>query len=493
MKIVLLILISLCTICSVYSISFVKRFNNKNLYKIIKHEKNLLRFRQTTEDWFEQKLDNFHPTDSRTWFQRYFVESRYSKDGGPVFLSIGGEGPASPVWMSNGHWIDMAKKTGAFCFQLEHRYYGLSQPTKDVSKENLIYLSSEQALEDLSNFISSMKEKYNLQNRKWIVFGGSYPGSLALWSRLKYPHLIDGAVSASAPLTAMLDFSGYNVVVNNSISTLGSSECAKRIESASEYLLTLFNNNDLDTIRNLFNGHTCDVVTSFDRQFFQQSLADTIAEVVQYNRDNKAFESHGVQSMNISELCGKYFTGGDVNDGLNNLKHFRDTVVEITARNNQPCLDISYKKYLSEMTNSSWDAAPSMRQWMYQTCTEFGWFQTAYDTGLFRDFPLDFFLQQCQIMYGVDGKQIRKNIARTNTVYGGLKISGVLTNATLYNGLIDPWSSISYLDAGTKLPVQVVQDTAHCAIMYPSSQKDSSGLVRARKEVEDLVYKWLGV
>ena len=49
--------------------------------------------------------------------------------------------------------------------------------------------------------------------------------------------------------------------------------------------------------------------------------------------------------MNISELCGKYFTGGDVNDGLNNLKHFRDTVVEITARNNQPCLDISYKKF----------------------------------------------------------------------------------------------------------------------------------------------------
>ena len=33
-------------------------------------------------------------------------------------------------------------------------------------------------------------------------------GSLALWSRLKYPHLIDGAVSASAPLTAQLDFSG---------------------------------------------------------------------------------------------------------------------------------------------------------------------------------------------------------------------------------------------------------------------------------------------
>jgi len=496
MKLNLFTLAFLYAINSVNSISFVKRFNNKNTYKLIEHERNLLRFRQPTQGWFEQKLDNFHPTDSRTWYQRYFVESKYSRKDGPVFLSIGGEGPASSVWMSNGHWIDMAEQTGAFCFQLEHRYYGLSQPTKDVSKENLIYLSSEQALADLSNFIVSMKEKYNLQNRKWIVFGGSYPGSLALWSRLKYPHLIDGAVSASAPLTAQLDFSEYNVVVNNSISTLGSSVCAQRIESASEYLLSLFNKNDMKTINNIFSQWTCDDVTSFDRQFFQQSLADTIAEVVQYNRDNKGFESNGRESMNISELCG-YFTN-DFNDGLNNLRHYRDAVVDFTSRNKIPCLDISYKKYIGEMTNSSWEAAPSMRQWMYQTCTEFGWFQTSATVGLFRDFPLEFFMQQCQIMYGVDGGQLQKNIHRTNAVYGGLKISEVITNATLYNGIIDPWSSISYLGNNLgkndgNLPVQVVSDTAHCAIMYPSSQHDSSELVQARKDVESQVHKWLGL
>jgi len=43
---------------------------------------------------------------------------------------IGGEAEISPKWMSNGAWIDYAKEFNAFCFQLEHRYYGKSHPTE---------------------------------------------------------------------------------------------------------------------------------------------------------------------------------------------------------------------------------------------------------------------------------------------------------------------------------------------------------------------------
>ena len=61
--------------------------------------------------------------------QRYFVNDTFYKPGGPVFLMIGGEGTASPLWMVMGHWIDLAKKVNALCFQVEHRYYGKSHPT----------------------------------------------------------------------------------------------------------------------------------------------------------------------------------------------------------------------------------------------------------------------------------------------------------------------------------------------------------------------------
>lgn len=84
-------------------------------------------------------------------------------------------------------------------FQFSHR---------NASVDNLAYLSSEQALADLATFTEAMKEKLDLKTNKWIAVGGSYPGSLAAWYRLKYPHLVDVAVAISAPTLAQLNFKG---------------------------------------------------------------------------------------------------------------------------------------------------------------------------------------------------------------------------------------------------------------------------------------------
>ncbi|MEQ2225860.1 hypothetical protein ILYODFUR_021887 [Ilyodon furcidens] len=84
------------------------------------------------ELWFTQKLDHFNGADSRVWKQRYFVNETFYKPGGPVFLMIGGEGPANPAWMKEGTWLTYAEKLGALCFMLEHRFYGKSHPTAYV-------------------------------------------------------------------------------------------------------------------------------------------------------------------------------------------------------------------------------------------------------------------------------------------------------------------------------------------------------------------------
>ena len=44
----------------------------------------------------------------------------------------------------------------------------------------------------------------------------------------------------------------------------------------------------------------------------------------------------------------------------------------------QKCLDASYKSLIDELRKTSWNDSASVggRQWTYQTCVEFGYFQS---------------------------------------------------------------------------------------------------------------------
>lgn len=94
---------------------------------------------------------------------------------------------------------------------------------RDTTVENLVYLNSQQALADIAYFIEGMNERNNFAaNTKWILFGGSYSGSLVAWARQKYPHLVFGAIASSAPIVAKSDFYGrinsfFNVKSENVI------------------------------------------------------------------------------------------------------------------------------------------------------------------------------------------------------------------------------------------------------------------------------------
>jgi serine protease 16 len=48
--------------------------------------------------------------------------------------------------------VDMARQRGALVLALEHRFYGPSQPTGDVTVASLRFLSSSQALADAARF-----------------------------------------------------------------------------------------------------------------------------------------------------------------------------------------------------------------------------------------------------------------------------------------------------------------------------------------------------
>lgn len=81
--------------------------------------------------WFTQRLDHFDDSNTATWQQRFFYnDSFHDKPNGPVFVMIGGEGEANPIWLTVGDMIKNAQLFGAFTFLLEHRFYGESRPTR---------------------------------------------------------------------------------------------------------------------------------------------------------------------------------------------------------------------------------------------------------------------------------------------------------------------------------------------------------------------------
>uniref|UniRef100_A0A668A8S4 Serine protease 59, putative n=1 Tax=Myripristis murdjan TaxID=586833 RepID=A0A668A8S4_9TELE len=442
------------------------------------------------EQWFTQKLDHFNGADSRVWKQRYFVNEAFSKPGGPVFLMIGGEGPANAAWMQNGTWLSYAQKLGALCLMLEHRFYGKSHPTEDLSTDNLRFLSSRQALADLAHFRTVMADALALTKRKWVAFGGSYPGSLAAWFRLKYPHLVHASVATSAPVHATVNFPEYLEVVWRSLAS-ENPECPLLVKKASDTLLErLKDPKTYDNITNDFNlCSKLQIQTEMDSAYLLEMLAGNFMDVVQYNQDNREFEGVVGTNITIKVLCSVM---SDASLGEPYARYARVARLMMDTFS-MKCLDASYTNYLRDMTNTSWDgpAAGGGRQWVYQTCTEFGFYQSTDSPNQpFKGFPLPYQIKQCADFYSVSAETLAEAVAQTNECYGGYDIHS--TRIVFPNGSIDPWHALGIThDITPDLPAVFIKGTAHCANMYPARSQDPPQLALARDHVFLLLQQWL--
>ncbi|EFN78125.1 Putative serine protease K12H4.7 [Harpegnathos saltator] len=426
----------------------------------------------------------------RVWKQRYFVNSDYYKPNGPVFLMIGTE-KIKPKWMVEGLWIDYAKELGAMCFYVEHRYYGKSHPTVDLSTDNLTFLSSEIALQDFAYFIRNINIEYKFPNdTKWIVFGGSYGGSLAAWMRLKYPHFVHGAVSASGPLLALIDFQEYYVVVEDALKQ-HSQQCVDAVANANtEFHTMLHHLTGQEQIAEKFRlcdpidpGHTADISNLY------QSLANNFAYIVQNNKNNR--QESKTANINVDTICD-VLTNDELGRPVDRLAYMNSMILNATK---EKCLDYKYDNMIHSLRSINWnEQVEGERQWMYQTCSEVGFFQTSTARPkLFSEtFPVDFYVQQCVDIFGPSYNldMLKSVVTRTNTLYGALNQK--VSNVVHVHGSLDPWHTLGITKSSNHPQVAIyINDTAHCAILYPSSEKDPPQLKQARIVVKGLIKQWL--
>mmetsp|Transcript_7831 Transcript_7831/g.6927 ORF Transcript_7831/g.6927 Transcript_7831/m.6927 type:complete len:367 (+) Transcript_7831:304-1404(+) len=349
-------------------------------------------------------------------------------------------------------------------FYLEHRFYGDSQPFPTLATENLRYLTSRHALADLAVFLTYANDKivqeHGGEKRKIIVVGGSYPGALSAWFREKYPHIADASWASSAVVNAIDNYDLFDYQIWNS-TLRSSSYCTGTIQNLTlvyDRLVEQGNKAELNKIKSAFGAES---LNDGDFAFY---LADVFVGEVQYgNRTVLCEFLESLAGVNIMEQYGR-----------------------IAERYGDPGDAETYdRKYLKKDQIIISDAS---RAWLYQYCTEFGYFQMPYQNLNMRSKLLgrEYWDGLCQDVFGAEIRTLNRE---TNIHYGS--IEGRESNTFLVNGGEDPWQWSGVLESTQSLNqiarLLQCENCGHCVELYNEKDEDSQELKETRKQIKEWV------
>lgn len=437
--------------------SLLMKSSNKNLQHLKLRFDGTLRTQETA--FFDQKLNHKSAT-SKTFKQRYFVDSKYATDANsPVFLIICGEWNCGGTG-SYSYVESLARNLKGHLVALEHRFYGESMPTNKLTTSALKTLTLESAIEDLANFQRFMMNEKGLKG-KWIAAGGSYAGTLSAFYRLKHPELVTGSLASSGPVFMKNEFFEYD---GHIAKVINKTTCGDKVREAVKAIEEKMSTPEgAKAVKETFKA--TNLVNDKD---FLYVVADMLAAAVQYGRD-KVFCNALTSS---TDLIQGYATGG-----LSVLSAMGTTPYEIS-------LAVAEKQ---EVT-----ADDNMRQWLYQSCRQFGWFQVANGTGTdtSRSSKIDLAYHEeiCQRLYGI---QMGRDGALNATWYNQL-FAPATNNIIWTNGSNDPWQTLSVTEntreSNANFNLFMMEGAAHCNDLRIGALASVSA---AQKQMEVIIAGWL--
>mmetsp|Transcript_4259 Transcript_4259/g.7092 ORF Transcript_4259/g.7092 Transcript_4259/m.7092 type:complete len:476 (+) Transcript_4259:77-1504(+) len=461
----------------------------------------------------EQPIDHSDPLNANsinaTLLQRYFYSDRHvmmHEEMLPTyaFLCVGGEGPAMDKSVlvdsvhCTGDMLELAKrldgKASVHLFSLEHRYYGESYPTflddqhgnsvPALATQNMKYLSSKQALADLANFVD---KQLLPPPTKWVTFGGSYPGFLAAMARQLYPHIIHAAVSSSAPVHLLVDFTGYKErqAWDLQYETIGgSADCLKIVlDGHVELAAAIVADDDYQNVADMFG--LCDASSLLSERNLGMFLGDGVVDIPAQNNDPSC--QHG-SVCNVRKVC----------DLLKEVQDSGASALESLARLSEQqqgfdCVDLDWNRTLEQLSDTAIEPY-NWRSWLWQTCTEVGYYQTCEANSLCpfgRGYHLiDMDYEICQVAYGLSQEQVQQNVEDTSKFYGDIRQRA--TRVLSVNGDVDPWSVLAILESEDPLmPAHVVKGASHHFWTHPVKETDNQDIKDARDIIHLKVMEWL--
>eukprot|EP00824_Muranothrix_gubernata_P024146 TRINITY_DN689_c0_g1_i1.p1 TRINITY_DN689_c0_g1~~TRINITY_DN689_c0_g1_i1.p1 ORF type:complete len:563 (+),score=87.32 TRINITY_DN689_c0_g1_i1:25-1689(+) len=429
--------------------------------------------------WFTQIRDHFaspatEDNEPATFAQKYYVVKDHWKQdpvkgNGPAFLYISGEGPLMGPPGSSGFLGHLAERFGGVIMALEHRFYGDSVPFATLDIENLVYLSSEQGLADAAYFIEVMSQPEHLNVTQWITVGGSYAGALSAWFRLKYPHLAIGSLSSSGVVNAVLDFTAFDKQVATSAGPI----CANLLRQVMDEVEIAVEASYSETCA-MFNATYAG--EDFWEGDFWFMMADATAIPIQYGNTEAICDPLEKASREGKSLLDAFAT------------FVRDVFLEqMVGKLKQR---VYSSKFMSETTVCT---ECNARQWWYQTCAEFGYWQNAPAMDSIRSpkVNMTMFREACERIFG---KEVWPDTVATNRYYGSVEYGG--TNVFFCNGGDDPWqhaSITSPLPWCDSCPVYVAHchDCGHCVDLGTYSKDAPDAVQDAWTSIEEHIGDWI--
>ncbi|KAI4090135.1 MAG: hypothetical protein LQ344_004919 [Seirophora lacunosa] len=414
-------------------------------------------------------IDYFHnetmyePHSNGTFPLRYWFDASYYQDGGPVIVLQSGEtdGTGRLPFLQKGIIHLLAQATNGIGVILEHRYYGTSFPTPDLSTENLRFLTTEQALADMAYFAQNVVfeglEDKNLTapETAYFGYGGSYAGSFVAFLRVQYPDVYYGAISSSGVPEAIWDFWRYYEPVRE----YGPPDCisthTKLINVADNILL-----NNTAYIAQLKDAFGLSDVTYDDD--FAQVLSYPIGGWQGRNwdpaiNDPSFFEycdnitspdplPHNFTTPSNTTIQTLLSASGYSDQTLtlstplqNFITYIQRTFVLPVLASNTSTLAAAYTTH-----NTSFYAQDSLAQtwraWPYQYCTEYGFLQTGSGVPpdrlplVSRLLTLEYNALICALAFNITTPA---DTARVNDRYGGFGIA--YDRLAFVDGEQDPW------------------------------------------------------
>lgn len=454
------------------------------------------------ERWHETRLDHFTWHQPAYWQQRFFTCDEFYQPGGPIFFYLGNEADVTLYLNNTGLMWELAPRHHALLVFAEHRFYGQSKPfraDKLRKKKHMGYLTTEQAMADYATLIWSLREELNDPDAPVIGFGGSYGGMLATWFRLKYPHLMDGAIAASAPIWTYkgedppVDPGAFARIVTQDASPEGGSAeaCAPNVRQAWRTLRELGGTEE--GRKAVSEAMRLCEDSALDSKDDVTALRDWAASAWDYMAmGNYPYPSsyivNGAQpplpAFPVRVACEHLADAELASDALRLLSALRDAVaVFYNHTGDLGCF--SFKQGPNPETDED------SNFWGYQYCTEqFMPFAKDGEHDMFWEEPFSTKQTEagCREQWGVEPRTLWASVE-----WGGRRLEAA-SNIVFSNGLLDPWSGGGVLynisEANDLVAVIIPEGAHHLDLMF-SNPLDPPSVREARALEERYITKWV--